>query len=290
MKRQSSGEQSGSFLDSKRRRNEDDDAPDIDLDEDVDWGADDDADMYMDAMGEEGDVKLSIPERSKKQWCRKPVENLDTKTTAISFQQMDTDYYVAVPRADMQGFAQQQGLSYKTYGGAVPVMRLYGVTQDGHSVIAHIHGYDPYFYVQAPAGMVPSQCEEFADALNKRMAERVDGSKKTTDGQYVRYVEMTHKQSIWNYRPETHVPFLKIATVWPQHVTTARGILESGIQLPGFGNRNFTTYESNIAFVMRYMVDAGLVGACWVTMPANSYLLRPAGPSSHVQLEADVMW
>lgn len=27
-------------------------------------------------------------------------------------------------------------------------MRLYGVTEEGHSVVAHIHGYDPYFYVQ----------------------------------------------------------------------------------------------------------------------------------------------
>jgi hypothetical protein len=32
--------------------------------------------------------------------------------------------------------------------GTVPIMRLYGVTQEGHSVIAHVHGYDPYFYVQ----------------------------------------------------------------------------------------------------------------------------------------------
>ena len=96
----------------------------------------------------------------------------------------------------------------------------------------------------------------------------MDGSKKTADGQYVRYVQMDHKQSIWNYRQEAHVsngpprdshrrhwprqvqaerfralnldtvtacfeafvaqvPFLKIATVWPQHVTTARTILET---------------------------------------------------------------
>ncbi len=37
------------------------------------------------------------------------------------------------------------------------------------------------------------------------LAHRVDGSKKTTDGQYVRYVQMDYKQSIWNYRQENHV-------------------------------------------------------------------------------------
>ena len=127
----------------------------------------------------------------------------------------------------MASFAKQQNLTYKIYGyfvafhlfvplgrkgsrihahvrsGSVPIMRLYGVTAEGHSVIAHVHGYEPYFYVQvlraklefllaspwhpwrfprvipdcqicwqAPAGMVPSQCQIFAEAMNKRMAER----------------------------------------------------------------------------------------------------------------------
>ena len=55
----------------------------------------------------------------------------------------------------------------------------------------------------------------------------VDGPKKTSDGQYIRYVEMVYKQTIWNYQKEDAVPFLKIATVWPQHVTTAKNILEN---------------------------------------------------------------
>ena len=33
------------------------------------------------------------------------------------------------------------------------MQRLYGVTEDGHSCLVHVHGYEPYFYVQAPPGM-----------------------------------------------------------------------------------------------------------------------------------------
>jgi hypothetical protein len=52
MKRQGSGEQSGQFLESKKQRGgEDDEAPD--MDEEVEWDADDDNDMYLDAMGAE---------------------------------------------------------------------------------------------------------------------------------------------------------------------------------------------------------------------------------------------
>lgn len=34
----------------------------------------------------------------------------------------------------------------------VPVIRMYGVTEQGHSVFTHIHGFVPYFYIPAPAG------------------------------------------------------------------------------------------------------------------------------------------
>ena len=39
-----------------------------------------------------------------------------------------------------------------------------------------------------------------AEALNRRMSEKVDTSKKTSDGRYIRYVEIAYKQNIYNYR------------------------------------------------------------------------------------------
>ena len=36
--------------------------------------------------------------------------------------------------------------------GPVPIIRLYGVTTEGHSVLAHVHGFTPYFYVSLPPG------------------------------------------------------------------------------------------------------------------------------------------
>ena len=53
MKRNGSGEQSGQFLEPKKRRTDDDDAPDVDPNDEFDWDADEDNDMYIDAMGAE---------------------------------------------------------------------------------------------------------------------------------------------------------------------------------------------------------------------------------------------
>lgn len=34
----------------------------------------------------------------------------------------------------------------------VPVIRLYGVTEEGHSVFTHVHGFVPYFFIPCPPG------------------------------------------------------------------------------------------------------------------------------------------
>ena len=37
--------------------------------------------------------------------------------------------------------------------GPVPIIRLYGVTRDGRSILAAVHGFTPYFFVSPPPGM-----------------------------------------------------------------------------------------------------------------------------------------
>lgn len=38
--------------------------------------------------------------------------------------------------------------------------------KDGHSVLAHIHDFDPYFYVPTPRGFEESDISAFIDYLN----------------------------------------------------------------------------------------------------------------------------
>lgn len=76
-------------------------------------------------------------------------------------------------------------------------------------------------------------------------------------------------------------------------VPTARRVLENGFY---FGGRQhqYLTYESNVPFVLRFMVDHDITGCCWVELPAGSYDLRSDGThgtlrkESRMQLEADV--
>lgn len=45
--------------------------------------------------------------------------------------------------------------------GPVPVVRMFGVTMEGNSVLAHIHGFAPYFFVPAQPGFKPESCSVF---------------------------------------------------------------------------------------------------------------------------------
>ena len=49
--------------------------------------------------------------------------------------------------------------------GPVPILRMFGVTMDGHSVMAHIHGFHPHFHVKAPNDFDPTHCSEFRVCL-----------------------------------------------------------------------------------------------------------------------------
>jgi DNA polymerase elongation subunit (family B) len=45
-----------------------------------------------------------------------------------------------------------------------------------------------------------------------------------------------------------------------------------GLHIDGIGEKAFgTTFESNILFPLRFMIDVGMVGMSWVEIPAGQY-------------------
>lgn len=45
--------------------------------------------------------------------------------------------------------------------GSCPILRLYGVTSDGNSVMAHVHGFASYLYTPAPEGFTDDMTNRF---------------------------------------------------------------------------------------------------------------------------------
>ena len=65
-----------------------------------------------------------------------------------------------------------------------------------------------------------------------------------------------------------------------------------GIYVDSLGqSRSFASYESNVLYALRFMIDCDIAGGGWVELPPGSYVYQPPGhhaKQSHCQLEAHV--
>lgn len=222
-------------------------------------------------------------------WPRPAVPNLNPSTDNIVFQQLEVDNSLGKPLPGMPG----------SNAGPVPIIHMYGVTMEGNSVLCHIHGFVPYFYVPAPSGFEQSHCSVFREGLDKAVLNDMRSNK---DGvmQAVLAVEFEMKESIYGFHGNRKIPFLRITMALPKLVAPAKRILETGFKFAGFPERGYSTYESNIDYEVRFMVDTEVVGCNWIELPAGKYKVRSPGiegssrsdaqPISHCQIEVDIAY
>lgn len=82
-------------------------------------------------------------------------------------------------------------------------------------------------------------------------------------------------ESIKYYKGKDYTPdiFLKIYTYIPPFISTLRGIFERGFV---FDSQRFPslTFESNIPFALRYMIDADIVGMGWIKLDKDHFKIR----------------
>lgn len=67
------------------------------------------------------------------------------------------------------------------------------------------------------------------------------------------------------------------------------GILDRGIQIDGLGTKSFMTYESNVLYALRFMIDCNIVGGNWIEVPVGKYK-RTGKSLSSCQLEFDCLY
>lgn len=89
-------------------------------------------------------------------------------------------------------------------------------------------------------------------------------------------IDVVKKESIINYKGagDRKTEYLKIYTLQPQMVPTMKGWFERGFNFQGIGFSDLT-YESNMPYALRFMIDLGIVGAGWIKIPQFMYTLRP---------------
>ncbi|KNA03069.1 hypothetical protein SOVF_212670 [Spinacia oleracea] len=243
-----------------------------------------DEDVYLpdDLIDEDSQILRDLDERSAHlarltKWARPHLSpSYKSQSQSIVFQQLEIDYVI--------GDSHKEILANR--GGSAAIIRIFGVTREGHSVCCKVHGFEPYFYISCPSWMDTNDISRFHQILEGRMRE---ANRNTKVPKFVRSIELVRKRSIMYYQEESSHPFLKIVVALPSMVATCRGILDRGIQIDGVGTKTFMTYESNVLFALRFMVDCNVVGGNWIEVPVGKYKTTGKNLSS-CQLEFDCLY
>uniref|UniRef100_A0AAV1TDL5 DNA polymerase n=1 Tax=Peronospora matthiolae TaxID=2874970 RepID=A0AAV1TDL5_9STRA len=228
-------------------------------------------------------------------WARKPLGPLDPHVDAVAFQWIDIDMYdglplqknpkegAAVPGVQFSGVARQ----------SAAVIRLFGVTMEGNSVLMHVHGVLPYFYCFCPDNFDESRCGDVRQVLDAAVSQRErDSSSSSSNSARVVGVQVVRdKMSIYGYQFDRTTTLFKIFLSMPSYVPKLRSVLEAGLTLPGCDFRNYQTYESNVPFILRFMIDEDVRGCNWVEAPHGTYSVRSSSQKmSLCQLEIDITY
>uniref|UniRef100_A0A4W5LPS0 DNA polymerase n=1 Tax=Hucho hucho TaxID=62062 RepID=A0A4W5LPS0_9TELE len=212
-------------------------------------------------------------------WRRPQAAPLNPDSDTLVFQQIDLDYYLGAAVAGMPGQSQ----------GNVPIIRMFGVTDSGNSVCCHVHGFAPYFYIPAPNGFTSDHLSEFKRELNSAVLKDMR-SNKDNMSVTVLAVDITRKESMYGYHGKRIADFLRITMAMPRLIAPAKRLLEQGFKFGPFPIQSFSSYEANIDFEIRFMVDSDVVGCCWIELPKGKYRVREERKVSLCQYEVDVGW
>ncbi|KAF8315418.1 hypothetical protein DL93DRAFT_2196769 [Clavulina sp. PMI_390] len=194
------------------------------------------------------------------QWARPALPRIDPDRDSIIFQQTDVEE--------------------APHTGAAPRLRMFGVTEAGHSVLAVITDFLPYFYVSVPRGFVVEDIERLKTHINNQLL----------DPGAVESIEMLKKRSLWGYRGDSKPLFIKLTICDQRTLPKVRGLFERGELGLDLFPEPVTTYESNIAYTLRFMIDAQVVGMNWIEVPAGKYQLKSGRKISTSQIELEMRW
>lgn len=212
-------------------------------------------------------------------WARPPLP-ANYSDGPLVFQHTEIDYVTSYPVPGMPGSPV----------APVPVVRVFGVTENSNSVLMLVHGFEPYLYVRAPEGFEECHCKNFRWELDQYLRTHIKQGEcvLSEEKDYINDVELVKKQSLIGYHGGQLDDFIKITMAIPKHVPIARKVLDTGKIWNG---TKMPTFESDIVFVLRFMVDLKLVGCSWIKVEHGKYNL--AHKLKHVstcQIEAVVAY
>lgn len=204
---------------------------------------------------------------------RKPAQPLNADEEDLRFQVIDW----FVPEADKAAWEIQRREGWQSFGdpdAEPPVydIYMYGVTEKGDSVCAHVTDFQPYFYVRPPPKRVGMSSEELRGELLTKT--KYNGRLKCECriipkrlAAHLEKVERVKRKDFWGFTNGKDFTFFKI---------TVKSLALFNILSRYFKDRvedGWKLYESNIDPFLRFVHERNIQPCGWVRLNASTYEL-----------------
>ncbi|OCK80764.1 DNA polymeras-like protein zeta catalytic subunit [Lepidopterella palustris CBS 459.81] len=173
------------------------------------------------------------------------------------------DHYQATPTDLDPQLCSGSGLSQRQNAPPVPIIRIFGTTETGQNVCAHIHGALPYLYVQYDGGLDRTSVNSHIQQLRVSIDHALAGSYRqhAYDGKavFVGHITLVKGIPFYGY----HVGykfFLKIYLLNPLHMTRLADLLHQGAIM----NKVLQPHESHLQYLLQWMCDYNLYGCAYI--------------------------
>ena len=145
----------------------------------------------------------------------------------------------------------------------VPVVRVFGATETGQKVCAHIHGVFPYLFVQYTGSLIPDDVDNYIRRLHVSIdhALAISYRRNLYEGQtsFVAHITPVKGVPFYGFYVGYKV-FLKIYLLNPLHMTRLADNLRQGSIM----KQVLQPYESHMQYLAQWMCDFNLYGCAYL--------------------------
>lgn len=212
---------------------------------------------------------------------------IDSARQDMVIQMNDVDYVMVENPCTSETYrtvlpdAKGTYLPYET----VPMIRIFGIGENGEDVLAYIHNFLPYFYVDSGilehirgTDTYVSECERITDVvsseLNALLHRWLSPRDRLESGKYVHESVVVERTSAYGYN-DGNIPVLKITLKNPRHVSQAREHIGAGhFRTKASLGYCYHTFDSAIDFVTRFNSQKKTAGHAWFRLSAGNYSVR----------------
>ncbi|CEJ91394.1 Putative DNA polymerase [[Torrubiella] hemipterigena] len=197
------------------------------------------------------------------------------------------DHYQAAPTRYDPQLRNDERLSQSLKGPKVPVIRVFGSTEHGQKVCAHIHGAFPYLYVEYNGPLEAEQVGVYIYRLHLSIDHALAVSyRRDQDGGNARFVAritLVKATPFYGY----HVGYrfyLKIYLFNPVYMNRLADLLQQGVIL----KQKFQPFEAHLQYIPQFMTDYNLYGCDY--LDSSQTWFRAPVPEVSEDLEPSLSW